>query len=121
MDQDIAYEDEIKLGMTGTYTKRITSDDVERYAQVTGDYNPLHMNEDFAKTTQFKGRIAHGMISAGLISACLSTTYPGPGAVHLGQTLKFVKPVYINDTLRARVKVIDIREVQDYCFIDRCN
>lgn len=104
----IIYEDELKVGMKGAFSKRVSKEDVEEFAKVTGDYNPMHMDDDFAKETQFHGRIAHGMISAGMISACLGTKIPGPGAIYLGQTLKFDKPVHFDDVLVVQVEVVKI-------------
>lgn len=101
----IIYEGELKVGMTGMITKRITEDDVDTFARVTGDYNPMHVDEEFAEKTQFHKRIAHGMLSAGMISACLGNKMPGPGAIYLNQSLKFDKPVYFGDVLVATVKV----------------
>lgn len=102
------YEDEIEVGMKDTFTKKISENDVDEFAKVTGDMNPMHMDDEYAKNTQFGGRIAHGMISAGLISAVLGMKIPGPGAIYLGQTLKFVAPVHFDDELTASAEVIDI-------------
>jgi len=101
----IIYEGELKVGMSGTLSKRITEEDVDTFARVTGDHNPMHVDEEFAKQTQFHKRIAHGMLSAGLISACIGNVMPGPGAIYLNQSLKFDKPVYFGDVLVATVKV----------------
>ncbi|MFC6177307.1 MaoC family dehydratase [Companilactobacillus huachuanensis] len=101
----ILYEGELKVGMSGSVSKRITEEDVDTFAKVTGDYNPMHMDQEFAEKTQFHKRIAHGMLSAGMISACLGTKMPGPGAIYLNQTLRFDKPVYFGDVLVATVKV----------------
>lgn len=101
----IIYEGELKVGMTGVMTKQVTEDDVDTFARVTGDYNPMHVDEEFAEKTQFHKRIAHGMLSAGLISACIGNKMPGPGAIYLNQTLRFSKPVYFGDVLVATVKV----------------
>jgi 3-hydroxybutyryl-CoA dehydratase len=101
----IIYEGELKVGMTGVITKQVTEDDVDTFARVTGDYNPMHVDEEFAEKTTFHKRIAHGMLSAGLISACIGNKMPGPGAIYLNQTLRFNKPVYFGDVLVATVKV----------------
>lgn len=101
----IIYEGELKVGMTGVITKQVTENDVDTFARVTGDYNPMHVDEEFAEKTQFHKRIAHGMLSAGLISACIGNKMPGPGAIYLNQTLRFNKPVYFGDVLVATVKV----------------
>lgn len=106
----IIYEGELKEGMSGSISKRITEEDVDTFAKVTGDYNPMHVDEEFAEKTQFHKRIAHGMLSAGMISACLGNKMPGPGAIYLNQTLKFEKPVYFGDVLVATVKVENIEQ-----------
>jgi 3-hydroxybutyryl-CoA dehydratase len=80
---------------------------VHLFACITGDFNPLHVNEDYAKTTIFKGRIAHGILTAGLISAALGTKLPGPGSIYLSQTLKFKAPVKIGDTITAEIEVVE--------------
>ena len=97
--RNIAYDD-IKIGDKASISKTITEHDVYTYAGVTGDFNPVHINSEFAKTSMFKERIAHGMISAGLISAGINTIY-------MGQELKFLAPVKFNDTLTAEVECIE--------------
>lgn len=103
---DIAYRD-IAVGMTASLKKIITQADVEKFAAVTGDYNPLHMDEEFAGKTIFRGRIAHGMITGGLISAVLGTELPGKNTLYLEQELKFLAPVRFGDTLVATVECIE--------------
>ena len=103
---DIAYRD-ITVGMTASLKKTITQADVEKFAAVTGDYNPLHMDEEFAGKTIFRGRIAHGMITGGLISAVLGTELPGKNTLYLEQELKFLAPVRFGDTLVATVECIE--------------
>lgn len=103
---DIAYRD-IAVGMTASLKKTITQADVEKFAAVTGDYNPLHMDEEFAGKTIFRGRIAHGMITGGLISAVLGTELPGKNTLYLEQELKFLSPVRFGDTLVATVECIE--------------
>lgn len=98
------------IGMTATLEKTITELDLERFAEVSLDRNPVHFDEAYAQTTRFGGRIAHGMIGAGLISAVIGTKLPGPGTVYLGQTLQFKRPVRIGDTLCATATVKAIRE-----------
>jgi 3-hydroxybutyryl-CoA dehydratase len=102
------YLDEISVGQQAAFGKTVTEADVVAYAGVTGDMNAVHINEDFAKTTVFKTRIAHGMLSAGFISAVLGTKLPGPGCIYLSQTLKFLAPVKIGDTVLARATVTEI-------------
>jgi 3-hydroxybutyryl-CoA dehydratase len=88
----------------------VSEQDVIDFARVSGDYNPLHMDEDYAKTTQFKGRIAHGALSASYISAILGNDLPGPGAVFMELNLKFVRPVRIGDTVTSTAEVIELVE-----------
>src|SRR5262245_8588495 len=97
------YVDEVEVGATALFTKTVTDADIVLFAGVTGDTNPVHLDEEFAKPTMFKGRIAHGMLTAGFISAVLGTKLPGPGSIYLSQSLKFKAPVRIGDTVRARV------------------
>ncbi|MFW9856018.1 MAG: MaoC family dehydratase [Candidatus Thorarchaeota archaeon] len=99
--------DEIQIGQSADYIRTITENDIQRFAEVSGDHNPLHMDESFAKTTFFKGRIAHGMLSASFISTVLAMKLPGAGSVYLKQEVNFLKPVRIGDTITTRVKVQD--------------
>lgn len=99
-----------KVGDSAEITKTIEQADVDAFARVTGDHNPVHVDEEFAKTTRFGKRIAHGMLTASLISAVLANKLPGEGSVYLGQTLHFVAPVFPGDKITARVTVKDIRE-----------
>lgn len=100
----------LKVGDTDSITKTITDDDIRAFAAVTGDKNPVHLDDEFAKTTRFGRRIAHGMLSAGLISAVLANKLPGTGTVYLSQSLSFVAPVYPGDTVTARVTVTKVRD-----------
>ncbi|SHE48781.1 3-hydroxybutyryl-CoA dehydratase [Thermoanaerobacter uzonensis DSM 18761] len=99
---------ELKIGDKDYFEKTITETDVYLYAGITGDFNPAHINQVASEKTMFKGRIAHGMLTAGLISAILGTKLPGPGTIYLGQELKFTKPVRIGDTIKAEVEVVEI-------------
>ncbi len=99
---------QLHVGDRAVLSKVITSDDVADFARITLDSNPLHLDEEYARQTRFGGRIAHGMLGAGLISAVIGTQLGGP--IYLGQTLKFVKPVRIGDTLTATAEVIAVRE-----------
>ena len=101
---------ELEIGESASFTKTITEADVVNYAGVTGDFNPAHINEEYAKNTMFKGRIAHGMLGAGLISTVLGTKLPGPGAIYVSQEVNFTAPVKINDTITAEVEVIEKNE-----------
>lgn len=100
--------DELKIGESASFTKTVTEADVYNYAGVSGDLNPAHINEEYAKNTMFKTRIAHGMISAGFISAVLGTKLPGPGTIYLGQELKFTHPVRYGDTITATCTVEEL-------------
>lgn len=101
---------ELKVGDKDYVQKTITETDVYLYAGISGDLNPAHINEEYAKNTFFKGRIAHGMLTAGLISAVLGMKLPGPGTIYLAQELKFTAPVRIGDTIKAEAEVIEIIE-----------
>ncbi|MHA2075384.1 MAG: MaoC family dehydratase [Candidatus Hodarchaeales archaeon] len=98
--------DEIIIGQIAKYTRTITETDIEKFADVSGDHNPVHMNEEYAKTTIFKGRIAHGLLSASFISTVLASQLPGPGSIYLKQELKFLKPVRIGDNITTKVEVL---------------
>jgi 3-hydroxybutyryl-CoA dehydratase len=100
--------EDLAVGMTASFGKTITDADIVLYAGVTGDANPVHLNEEYAKGTMFQGRIAHGMLTAGFISAVLGTRLPGPGSIYLTQSLKFKAPVRTGDTVNARVTITDI-------------
>lgn len=102
------YLEDMSVGMSASYSKTVTEADVTLFAGVSGDDNPVHINEEFAAETLFKGRIAHGMFSAGLISAVLGTRLPGPGSIYVTQLLKFKAPVRINDTVTATATVKEI-------------
>ena len=99
-----------KPGDTASLARTISEDDIRSFAEATGDRNPLHLDEEFAKQTRFGRCIAHGMLSASLISAVLANDLPGHGSIYLGQTLKFVAPVFPGDEITARVTVIAIRD-----------
>ncbi len=105
---DIMEKKKIILGDTASFSKTITEYDVYTFAGVTGDFNPVHINEDAAKKSVFGKRIAHGMFTGSLISTVLGTKLPGEGTIYLEQELKFKKPVFINDTITAKVTVSEI-------------
>ena len=98
------------VGDSAEITKTIEQLDIDAFARVTGDHNPVHVDEAFAKTTRFGRPIAHGMLTASLISAVLANKLPGQGSVYLGQTLQFVAPVFPGDEVTARVIVREVRE-----------
>jgi len=97
--------EDLAEGMTAACVKTISEDDVLRFADVSGDRNPLHLDEEFAARSRFSGRIVHGMLGAGLISAALAMRLPGPGAVYVKQSLRFAAPVRVGDEVTARVTV----------------
>lgn len=99
---------ELQLGQKAYIEKTISETDVYMFAGITGDFNPAHVNQVEAEKSMFKGRIAHGMLSAGFISAVLGMYLPGPGTIYLGQELKFLAPVRIGDTIKAEAEVIEI-------------
>ena len=100
----------LKIGDKFSTTKQITDAVVRGFAELSGDFNPIHLDEEFAKTTQFGRRIAHGMISGALISAVLGNEFRGLKIVYLSQTMKFTAPVFIDDTVTATATVTNIRE-----------
>ncbi|MCF8479708.1 MAG: MaoC family dehydratase [Rhodospirillum sp.] len=104
-DLILYYFEDLKEGMSASLAKTVTESDIYTFAGVSMDTNPAHLNEEYASQTMFKGRIAHGMLAAGFISAVLGTKLPGPGAIYVGQTLKFKAPVRIGDTVTAKVEV----------------
>ena len=99
------YLDDLSAGMTKIYAKTVTEADIVMFAGISGDTNPVHLDALFADQTSFKGRIAHGMLSASFISTVLGTRLPGPGCIYLSQTLKFRTPVKAGDTVTARVTI----------------
>lgn len=101
---------EIKLGEKAEFIKTISESDINIFAEVTCDFNPLHIDDAYAKKTYFKSRIAHGMLLAGFISKVIGNQLPGYGTVYLKQELNFHAPVYIGDTIQAQVEVIELME-----------
>lgn len=99
---------ELFIGQKSIYQKKITKEMVEVFAEISGDINPLHLDDDYAKNTIFGERIAHGILVSGLISAVIANKLPGEGAIYLSQSLKFIKPVKLNDEIIAEVEVISI-------------
>ncbi len=100
----------LQIGSSASLTKTFTDEDVRKFAEISGDKNPVHLDDDYAAQTQFKKRIAHGMLTAGLISAVLGTKLPGEGSIYLGQTVNFRAPVYLGDTITATVTIIKMHE-----------
>jgi len=106
-DIKMANYDEINVGDTASVSKTVTDSDVMQFARLTTDFNPLHVNEEFAKKSQFGRRLVHGAFSSGLISAVLGMKIPGPGALYVDQMVTFKKPVFIGDTLTAKATVAE--------------
>ncbi|WP_421862930.1 MaoC family dehydratase [Motiliproteus sp.] len=104
------YIEDLSEGMSASIERTVTEADVNTFAEVTGDDNPVHVNAEYAATTMFKQRIAHGMLSAGYISAVLGTKMPGPGAIYVDQQLKFKAPVMIGDTVNTTATILEINE-----------
>src|SRR4051794_24319611 len=108
-DLDDGYRlEDLSVGMSARYARTVTEADLVLFAGISGDSNPVHMNETYATSTVFKGRIAHGMLSASFLSTVIASKLPGPGSIYLSQNLKFRAPVRIGDTVEARVTVTDI-------------
>jgi len=102
------YLEDLKVDMTAIYAKTVTDADIVLFAGISGDINPMHLNHEFASTTMFEGRIAHGMLTASFISTVIGTKLPGPGCIYMGQDLRFCAPVRSGDTVQARVTVIEV-------------
>jgi 3-hydroxybutyryl-CoA dehydratase len=100
--------EDLSVGQSASYTKTVTEADIVKFAEVSGDNNPVHLDEAFAQTTMFKGRIAHGMLSAGFISTVIGTKLPGSGTIYMSQTLRFKAPVRIGDTVTATCTITEI-------------
>jgi acyl dehydratase len=97
---------ELFVGMRASLSRTVTREDIDRFADVTGDRNPIHVDEEYAGLSQFGRPIAHGMFGGGLISAVLGTDLPGPGALYMEQSLRFRKPVFMGDTITATVEIV---------------
>ncbi len=101
--------DELKIGQTASVTKTFGDADIRTFAELSLDRNPLHLDDEYAATTVFGKRIVYGILVSGLISAVLANDLPGNGTIYLGQTLKFLAPVFIDDTVTASVEIVDLR------------
>lgn len=110
--------EDLQVGMSASVSKTVTEADIIMFAGVSTDVNPAHIDEEYAKGTQFGGRIAHGMLSASFISAVLANKLPGAGTIYLGQTLKFKAPVRIGDTVTATVTVKEVVVEKRRCVLD---
>ena len=100
--------EDIEMGMTRYIRKVITDKDIEQFAEISTDHNPVHLNDEYARDTIFEGRIAHGMLTAGLVSAVIGEQLPGHGTIYMSQNLKFLAPVRPGDLVHAEVKVVDM-------------
>ena len=100
--------EDIEMGMTRYIRKTITDRDIEQFAEISTDHNPVHLDDDYARDTIFEGRIAHGMLTAGLISAVIGEQLPGHGTIYMSQNLKFLAPVRPGDLVHAEVRVVDM-------------
>lgn len=110
--------DEIRIGQTTTYSRTIGEREIQLFAAASGDVNPLHLDPAYAATTPFGEPIAHGILSASLISAAVALQLPGPGAVYVSQTLRFLRPVRVGDQLTARLEVTAKREDKKFVTLD---
>ncbi len=117
--------DDLEVGMSASYSQTISEADIKQFAGFSGDRNPVHLDEEYAQASRFKQRIAHGMISSSFFSALFGTKLPGEGCVYVSQSLKFRKPVYIDDTVTATVVIERIEKdkrrvfFNTYCKVGR--
>ncbi len=100
--------DELRIGDSASFSKTMSESDVYLFAGITGDFNPAHVDEEYARGTFFEGRIVHGILTAGFISTVIAGQLPGPGTIYISQQLKFLAPVRMGDTLTARAEVAEI-------------
>ena len=99
---------DIKVGQTADYSKRVSDADIRSFAEITGDFNPVHLDDDAAAKSRFGGRIAHGMLSAGFVSAAIAMKLPGPGSIYLAQEMRFTAPVRIDDVIKVTLTVTEL-------------
>lgn len=112
-DMKVTKYSDIKMGQTAEVTHAVTEKDIQIFGDLSGDYNPLHFNEEWAKTTMFKGRIAHGILSASFISTAIGMHLPGPGTIYMSQSMRFLGPVRIGDTITAHVEVVNLNDEKE--------
>lgn len=116
--------EDLSVGQSDEFTKTVSETEIEQFAQVSGDSNPVHLDAEYAAGTMFKERIAHGMLSAGFISAVIGTKLPGPGAIYMSQQMRFKAPVKIGDVVTARCTITDINTarrrvtLETVCLVD---
>jgi 3-hydroxybutyryl-CoA dehydratase len=109
-----------RIGDCAEFTKVLSGDDVRRFADVTGDRNPMHLSREFAEKTRFKKPVVHGILTAGTISAAIGMKLPGPGCIYLSQTLEFKAPVFPGDEITARVEIVEVISQKRLRFRTRC-
>jgi acyl dehydratase len=110
--------DNITIGMNVSYSQTITDADIRSFANISGDKNPIHLDEEYAKKSRYKHRIAHGLLGASFFSALFGTKIPGEGCVYVFQSLNFKRPVYINDKITATIEVVDIDKIKRRVFFN---
>ena len=115
--ENVSYE-EITIGQTASYSKTVSEQDIQLFAIISGDANPVHLDEAYAAQTQFQERIAHGMLTGALVSAAIATELPGPGSVYLGQSLRFRAPVKINDRITVKLEVTEKNDRRRFLTLD---
>ena len=108
--------EEISVGMEVSYSQTITDSDIQSFAEMSGDRNPVHLDEEYAENSRYKKRIAHGLMTASFFSALFGTKLPGEGCVYVSQSLKFKRPVYIGDTVIATVEVTNVDQIKRRVF-----
>ena len=113
--------EEIEIGMSVSYSQTISDADIKTFAGISGDRNPIHLDEEYAKNSRYKKRIAHGLITASYFSALFGTKIPGEGCVYVSQSLNFKRPIYIGDTVTAIVEVTSIDLVKKKVFFRMCS
>jgi len=109
-DVKVTKYSDIKMGQSAEVTHEITEEDIQVFGKLSGDYNPVHFDQEWAEKTMFKGRIAHGVLTAAFISTAIGMNLPGPGTVYMSQSMRFMGPVRIGDTITARVEVISLND-----------
>ncbi len=115
------YIEDLSVGMSAFYSRTVTEADIVLFAGISGDFNPLQLNREFAEKSMFGGQIAHGMLTASLISTVIGTKLPGPGAIYLGQNLRFTAPVRVGDTVTAIARVIEVLPEKRRCrLVTKC-
>lgn len=109
-DVKVTKYSDIKMGQSAEVNHEITEEDIQVFGKLSGDYNPVHFDQEWAEKTMFKGRIAHGVLTAAFISTVIGMNLPGPGTVYMSQSMRFMGPVRIGDTITARVEVISLND-----------